>query len=119
MGLPPTPSSLRVKVWRRLQALGAVAVKNTVYALPASEQSQEDFAWLLKEIVEAGGEAIVCGLGFQFNIFGQLVQSQAAEAGIRLRLTMRIIGMWCQPSDRTQPRLRPSPARRANSRDVK
>src|SRR2546423_4967914 len=58
--LPPKPAYLRVKVWRRLQALGAVAVKNTVYALPALEQSQEDFEWLLKEIVDAGGEAMIC-----------------------------------------------------------
>ncbi len=41
-----------------------------------------------------GGEAIVCGLGFQFNIFGQLVQSQAAEAGIRLRLTILDVGTY-------------------------
>ena len=58
--LPTKPAYLRVKVWRRLQALGAVAVKNTVYVLPASEQNQEDFEWLLKEILEAGGEALVC-----------------------------------------------------------
>jgi hypothetical protein len=58
--LPSNPAYLRVKVWRRLQALGAVAIKNAVYALPASDQSQEDFEWLLKEIVEAGGEAVIC-----------------------------------------------------------
>jgi hypothetical protein len=58
--LPAKPAYLRVKVWRRLQGLGAVAVKNAVHALPASEQNQEDFEWLLKEIVEAGGEAILC-----------------------------------------------------------
>jgi hypothetical protein len=58
--LPAKPAYLRVKVWRRLQALGAVAVKNAVYALPSSEQSQEDFEWLLKEIVEGGGEAMIC-----------------------------------------------------------
>src|SRR5262245_45644093 len=57
--LPAKPAYLRVKIWRRLQALGAVAIKNTVYALPASEQRQEDFDWLLKEIVEAGGEAVI------------------------------------------------------------
>ena len=55
--LPAKPAYLRVKVWRRLQALGAVAVKNAVYALPASEQAQEDFEWLLREIGEGGGEA--------------------------------------------------------------
>src|SRR5438445_6327867 len=58
--LPSNPAYLRVKVWRRLQALGAIAIKNAVYALPASDQSQEDFEWLLKEIVEAGGEAVIC-----------------------------------------------------------
>lgn len=58
--LPSKPAYLRVKVWRRLQGIGAVAVKSTVYALPANAETQEDFAWLLKEIVEGGGEALVC-----------------------------------------------------------
>jgi hypothetical protein len=58
--LPTKPAYFRVKIWRRLQDLGAVAVKSTVYALPANAETQEDFEWLLKEIVEGGGEAIVC-----------------------------------------------------------
>jgi len=58
--LPAKPAYFRVKIWRRLQALGAVAVKNAVYALPANEQTQEDFEWLLKEIREGGGEALIC-----------------------------------------------------------
>src|SRR5229473_3086857 len=58
--LPAKPAYARVKVWRRLQALGAVTVKGAVYALPANAETQEDFAWLAKEIVESGGEAIVC-----------------------------------------------------------
>jgi hypothetical protein len=48
-----------VKLWRRLQALGAVAVKNAVYALPASAQAQEDFEWALKEIIAADGEGMI------------------------------------------------------------
>ena len=58
--LPAKPAYARVKVWRRLQALGAVTVKNSVYALPANAETQEDFAWLAKEIVECGGEAMIC-----------------------------------------------------------
>jgi hypothetical protein len=54
------PAYARVKTWRRLQGLGAVAVKNTVYVLPASEQNREDFEWLLKDIAGAGGEAMIC-----------------------------------------------------------
>src|SRR6188508_2453546 len=58
--LPAKPAYLRVKVWRRLQALGAVTLKNSVYVLPANEQTQEDFEWLLQEITKGGGEALVC-----------------------------------------------------------
>src|SRR5262245_25716027 len=57
--LPPKPAYVRVRIGRRLAALGAVALKNTVYALPRTESAQEDFAWVLREIAEAGGEAIV------------------------------------------------------------
>src|SRR5919202_445206 len=58
--LPAQPAYLRVKVWRRLQALGAVAIKNAVYALPEGERAREDLEWLLREIVSGGGEAFVC-----------------------------------------------------------
>ncbi len=62
--LPPKPAYLRVKIWRRLQALGAVAVKNSVYALPRSEQALEDFQWVVREITEGGGEGAVCEAHF-------------------------------------------------------
>ena len=58
--LPPKPAYFRVKIWRRLQALGAITVKNSVYVLPASEGAQEDCEWLLKEISDGGGEALIC-----------------------------------------------------------
>src|SRR6202166_810645 len=58
--LPAKPAYLRVKIWRRLADIGAVAIKNAVNALPASEQTQEDFEWLLREIIEGGGEALIC-----------------------------------------------------------
>src|SRR5262250_3670409 len=58
--IPAKPAYLRVKIWRRLQGMGAVAVKNAVHALPMSEGTQEDFEWLLREIVEGGGEAFLC-----------------------------------------------------------
>src|SRR6187431_3056877 len=49
--LPAKPAYARVKVWRRLQALGAVTVKGSVYALPANGETREDFAWLAEAIV--------------------------------------------------------------------
>src|SRR5215469_18287525 len=57
--LPPEPAYLRVKVWRQLQSLGAVSLKNSVYALPSREDTREDFQWLLRTIVAGGGEGAV------------------------------------------------------------
>lgn len=54
--IPPKPDYLRVKIWRRLQQIGAVAIKQSVYALPRADQSYEDFSWILKEIIEGGGD---------------------------------------------------------------
>src|SRR4029077_18683978 len=62
--IPPKPNYLRVKVWRRLQRLGAVPIKNSVYVLPKSDQAQEDLQWLLREITEGGGEGTVCEARF-------------------------------------------------------
>jgi hypothetical protein len=57
--LPAKPSNLRVRTWRRLQQLGAVAVKQAVYVLPDSPSAREDFEWLKTEIEAAGGQASV------------------------------------------------------------
>lgn len=62
--IPPKPSYLRVKIWRRLRNLGAVSIKNSVYALPASDETHEDFQWVQREIVEGGGEATICEARF-------------------------------------------------------
>lgn len=55
--LPAKPPYLRVKIWRRLQAVGAVPLKNAVHVLPKSEGAETAFRELLEEIVASGGEA--------------------------------------------------------------
>ena len=62
--LPPKPDYFRVKIWRRLQRIGAVAIKNSVYVLPHTEQATEDFQWVRRDIVAGGGEASVCQAAF-------------------------------------------------------
>jgi hypothetical protein len=57
--LPARPSNLRVRTWRRLQQLGAIAVKQAVYVLPDSPAAREDCEWLKTEIEAGGGEASV------------------------------------------------------------
>ncbi len=62
--IPAAPAYLRVKVRRRLQQLGAVPVKQGVFALPCGDASVEDFQWLRAEIEAGGGEASICEAGF-------------------------------------------------------
>jgi hypothetical protein len=62
--IPIKPAYSRVKIWRRLQSLGAVAIKNAVYVIPKNEETLEDFQWVLREIVQGGGEASICVANF-------------------------------------------------------
>ena len=55
--LPAKPPYLRVKIWRRLQAIGAVPLKNAVHVLPRSEESAAAFHSLMAEILDNGGDA--------------------------------------------------------------
>ncbi len=57
--LPPKPAYFRVKIWRQIQSLGAVALKNSVYVLPQSDGAREDFQWVIRQIVAGGGEGSV------------------------------------------------------------
>src|SRR5215831_14283691 len=57
VGLAPSPSSLRVRVWRRLRSLGAVPLKRSAYLLPDTPERYEDFQWLAQEIQREGGDA--------------------------------------------------------------
>lgn len=57
--IPPTPAYLRVKIGRHLARVGAVAIKNSVYALPRNDDTQEDLQWVLREIVNGGGDASI------------------------------------------------------------
>src|SRR5215467_6519037 len=61
--LPPKPTNLRVRIWRKLQKLGAIVIKSSVYVLPANDKTNEDFQWLKQEIESAGGEATVFRAG--------------------------------------------------------
>lgn len=73
--LPPKPAYFRVKTWRQLQALGAVALKNSIYALPAGEEALEDFQWMLRQINAGGGEASVVQAEFVEGLSDEEVRS--------------------------------------------
>ena len=59
--LPAKHTPARVKAWRRLQRVGAVALKNSAYILPNRAEAREDFEWIKAEIIAIGGQALVLG----------------------------------------------------------
>jgi hypothetical protein len=66
--LPPEPLYLRAKVRNRLARVGALALKNSVYVLPARPSCLEDFQWIAQEAVAGGGEAFVCEAKFVLGV---------------------------------------------------
>jgi len=78
--IPPKPDYLRVKVGRRLQRIGAVAIKNSVYVLPNGEQAHEDFQWVRREIVDSDGDASICEATFVDGLDDRAVEKLFIEA---------------------------------------
>ncbi|MFZ5447007.1 MAG: chromate resistance protein ChrB domain-containing protein [Thermodesulfobacteriota bacterium] len=56
--VPAKNPNVRLKAWRRLQAVGAVQLKSSLYVLPLSEANYEHLQWLAREVEELGGEAV-------------------------------------------------------------
>jgi hypothetical protein len=66
--IPPQPLYLRAKVRNRLARVGALALKNSVYVLPARASCLEDFQWIAQEVAAGGGEAFVCSAQFVLGV---------------------------------------------------
>lgn len=79
--LPAGGGSGRVKVWRALQAMGAVQVASGPYVLPFSESGHERLIWLAAEIESMGGEALLIAC----ERFENVTDATAREAFIRAR----------------------------------
>jgi hypothetical protein len=65
--LPPKPLYLRAKIRQRLERVGAIALKNSVYVLPRTDDGLEDLQWIAQEAATGGGEAWVCQADFTFG----------------------------------------------------
>lgn len=111
--IPPKPDYLRVKIGRRLQRIGAVPIKNSVYVLPAGEQSLEDFQWVRREIVDGGGDASICESGFvdgltDLELEGLLREARAREyeeVAQRARALLRRVPSGRPASDERRARI--------------
>lgn len=77
--MPAYPSNGRVRIWRRLQQVGAIALKNAVHVLPDSAHAGEDFEWLRGEVVALGGEASVFGVSSMSDADERYILSEWKE----------------------------------------
>ncbi len=112
--LPSTSSNLRVRTWRRLRQLGAVAVKQAAYVLPDSPPAREDFEWLKAEIEAAGGQASVFAADSvdgrsDDEIIEEFRRSREESYGKLGQLIERALR---RPSKSRSPRRRPSASSR-------
>lgn len=57
--LPSSPSSLRVLVWRRLRAAGALGLQHGVWVLPHTPEQERVFHALLGEVAPQGGGGLL------------------------------------------------------------
>jgi hypothetical protein len=98
--LPTHPSSLRVRAWRRLRAVGAVALKNSVWVLPFSAERLERLQWLTQEIQRDRGEATLVRVDRIENLseadlvrlFHQARAADYAALATRYRASLRRLG---------------------------
>jgi hypothetical protein len=111
--IPPKPDYLRVKIGRRLQRVGAVAVKNSVYVLPDGEQAFEDFQWIRTEIIGGGGDASICRAefidGLTSDQIRHLFRSARDADYAALAASARELWAAARSSGRTVPRAKTRP----------
>jgi hypothetical protein len=78
--IPAKPASVRVKVWRRLQSIGAVGLRGAVYVLPNQDECVELFEWVARELRDAGGQASLCEARFLDDVADRDIEQRFIEA---------------------------------------
>jgi hypothetical protein len=94
--VPSEPSQKRVRVWRKLQSLGAYALPQSTYILPATPEVEKQFRHLAREIEEMEGEASVFEVTAlddttEQRLLAGLVQAREEEYRKVLRVCARFL----------------------------
>ncbi|HUG33666.1 MAG TPA: Chromate resistance protein ChrB [Anaerolineales bacterium] len=55
--LPSKPTALRVYIWRKLKRMGAILLHDSVWVVPETTRTAEQYQWLMAEVQEMGGNA--------------------------------------------------------------
>jgi hypothetical protein len=79
--VPREPTAHRVYVWRKLKRLGALALQDAVWVLPATSRTREQLQWLAAEIAELGGEV---------TLWTSSLEYESDEKGLVARFRARV-----------------------------
>jgi len=77
--LPSKRTSERVKIWRKLQKYGTVALRNSGYVLPNTSVNQERFEWLATAIRGFKGESSVLQVQAIDDLPSEVLKEQFRE----------------------------------------
>jgi hypothetical protein len=77
--IPSEPTRLRATAWRRLKALGAIYLQNSVAALPAGSSAERSLRKLQHEILEMSGTAVLMNCSVLMGEASILATFQAAR----------------------------------------
>jgi len=77
--IPREPSAGRVRVWRKLKQLGAIALQDAAWVLPHTSRTREQFQWLSAEITARGGDAILFDADQAYATDSESLQKKFSE----------------------------------------
>ncbi len=83
--LPPQPTRLRIQIWRKLQALGAVYIQDGLAAVPARDDLDENMTYIAASIEEMEGSAVLLrSAGFSVTDDERVIERFQKTADARL-----------------------------------
>ena len=83
--LPPQPTRLRIQIWRKLQALGAVYLQDGVAVLPSREDLDENLTYISAAVEEMDGSAtLLQAAGISDKDHAQIIERFQRAADLRL-----------------------------------
>jgi hypothetical protein len=104
--LPAEPAYARVKIWRSLQNMGAVSLKNSVYVLPSSNEARARFTELLHEIERGRGDGLLYEADLVAGMRDDQVRSlfnAAREVDYQaIAAELRQLGLACKKAKKTK-----------------
>jgi DNA-binding transcriptional regulator PaaX len=77
--LPSNPSARRVYVWRKLKRLGAILLNESIWVLPDTPRTMEQFQWVTAEIQEMKGDAYLWRSNLFFDVHEDSLTNQFME----------------------------------------